>query len=437
MRRIARLRATAMMVRELPAQRRIPFESATHLARRRDLAVRAAVTHAAAHVPHWRETFRRLAVEPSDIRTFADLARLPIVRREDVQRDPERFLTAGTRVADCLELRSSGTSGTPVTVWYDRRAMMAGAAHMDRQRRVVNANVGRRTGYMQANIVPSQSSAFGLSAAYFRAAIALPDRIHVKHEMVPFQAPLEEQVARLAELGAPVLGGFGSAVERVVLAGGYPGLKVVRFGADTFGSAARHAAEDMGLVVLGTYASVEAMRMGWECGAGPELHLNEDISPVRLVDPDGRGVPAGEPGQVVVSNLVNRASVLLNYLQGDLGVMGSGPCDCGRTLPLMTLVQGRADEYLVLGGHEVHPHALGGFATEGVRRFRLVQTVPDRLLVEVEPALGADPGGVRQRVERWCGERLGDGVGEVRLVDELRPGPNGKHRVVVGLGDAG
>ncbi len=87
-----------------------------------------------------------------------------------------------------------------------------------------------------------------------------------------------------------MLGGYGSAVERLLLAGGSPDLQVVQFGADSLSEAARQAAADQGVLVLGAYASVEAMRMGWECGNGPLLHLNEDVAPIRLVDADGETV---------------------------------------------------------------------------------------------------------------------------------------------------
>lgn len=433
MRLTTRVAATARLARELPRQSRIPFESRAQLARRRDRAVRAAVAHAAERVPFWREAFSRLPVAAREVAGFDDLARLPIVTRDDVQSDPERFLAEGTRVADCLELRSSGTCGTPVTVWWNPGAAMAAAANMGRQRRLVQRRIGRRSGYLQANLVPSGPTAARLAASYFRGAAILPDRFHVQHDLIPFDAPADEQLARLRASGAAVLGGYGSAVERLLLAGGAPDLQVVLFGADSLSDAAREAAQKQGVLVLGAYASVEALRMGWECGNGPRLHLDEDVAPIRLVDAGGAAVAPGEPGRVVVSNLVNRASVLLNYLQGDIGVMEGDGCPCGRNLSLMTLMRGRTDEYLLLGGEEVHPHSMGGFATDGVRRFRLVQSEPDRLVVEVEPAPAARADAVREQVERWCSDRFEEGTWEVRLVDELLPGPNGKHRVVVGM----
>ena len=372
-----------------------------------------------------------------DIRTFADLSRLPIVTREDVQADPERFRTEGIALGDCLELSSSGTSGTPLTVWHSPGAAMAAAAHMERQRRILTKRIGRLTGYVQADLVQSESSSFQRGTAFFRRAILVPDRLRVRHVPIPFLAPLEEQLTRIEALRPPVLSGFGSALERILLADGAPGLQVARFGGDALGPAAREAAARRGVLVLGVYQSVEAMRMGFECGHGPRLHLNEDIAPIRLVDEEGRDVEPGRPGEVIVSNLVNRGTVLLNYRQGDVGLREPGSCRCGRTLPLMTLLQGRSDELLVLRGQAIHPHSLGGFPHEGVRRVRLVQAVPDRVRIEVEVAPGVPGAEVRARSERWCLERLGAGVAEVQLVEELLPGPSGKHRVVVGLSEAG
>ncbi len=118
----------------------------------------------------------------ADVSGFGDLVRLPIVTREDVQSDPERFRADGVHAGECLDLRSSGTCGMPVTIWWNPGASMAAAAHMERQRRLVQRRIGRRSGYRQANLVPSQSSAARLGASYFRTAITLPDRFHVQHE---------------------------------------------------------------------------------------------------------------------------------------------------------------------------------------------------------------------------------------------------------------
>ena len=60
------------------------------------------------------------SLRPADIRTAADLAKLPVIEREQLQRDPEYFRSARWPANACLVLRSGGTTGTPLTVFRDR-----------------------------------------------------------------------------------------------------------------------------------------------------------------------------------------------------------------------------------------------------------------------------------------------------------------------------
>ena len=51
------------------------------------------VAHAYEHVPYYRETMRRLGLAPGDIAVGGDLAKLPLIEREQLQRDPEYFVS--------------------------------------------------------------------------------------------------------------------------------------------------------------------------------------------------------------------------------------------------------------------------------------------------------------------------------------------------------
>ena len=76
------------------------------------------------------------------------------------------------------------------------------------------------------------------------------------------------------------------------------------------------------------------------------FHLHEDLCHLDVVDRDGARVPDGEPGEIVLSNLVNRGSVLLNYRIGDLGRISTEPCACGRTTQVLADLEGRVSEYV-------------------------------------------------------------------------------------------
>ena len=76
----------------------VPLAAAIERAQRRQL--RATVAHAYEHVPYYRETMRRLGLGPADFETASDLAKLPLIEREQLQRDPEYFVSRAEPLAE-------------------------------------------------------------------------------------------------------------------------------------------------------------------------------------------------------------------------------------------------------------------------------------------------------------------------------------------------
>ena len=93
---------------------RLPFRSRATIERAQRRRLRGAVAHAYEHVPYYRETMRQLALVPSDLRTAADLAKLPLIERDQLQRDPEYFVSRARPLSDYVEAQSSGSTGEPI-----------------------------------------------------------------------------------------------------------------------------------------------------------------------------------------------------------------------------------------------------------------------------------------------------------------------------------
>lgn len=55
----------------------------------------------------------------------------------------------------------------------------------------------------------------------------------------------------------------------------------------------------------------------------------------------------------MISNLTNRATVLLNYELGDLVTLSTEPCPCGRTLPVIETLDGRSEDLILRPGGEL------------------------------------------------------------------------------------
>jgi len=161
--------------------------------------------------------------------------------------------------------------------------------------------------------------------------------------------------------------------------------KMVAYGADTMSEDGMELIrEGFGVSIFATYGSIEAPGIGFLCEECTGFHLNVDLVHVKLIDAEGRRLGPGERGEVVVSNLIDRATVLLNYRLSDLGVLLEQPCPCGRTLPLAK-IEGRVEDILRLpDGGFLHPSSVYNVFIQGrlrdggqVLQFQLVQRAID------------------------------------------------------------
>lgn len=114
-------------------------------------------------------------------------------------------------------------------------------------------------------------------------------------------------------------------------------------------------ARAFGAVVVDRYAAEETGMLAGECPDGGR-HLQSEINLVEIVDDDGKPVPAGVEGHVVVTVLYGYAMPLIRYRIGDQASLSPTPCSCGRTLPVLRRVAGRSrDLFRFANGRGVWP----------------------------------------------------------------------------------
>ena len=145
-----------------------------------------------------------------------------------------------------------------------------------------------------------------------------------------------------------------------------------------------------------------------ECREAPGgLHLLEGDYVTEVIDPHaGAPVPAGQVGELVLTNLGRRGSPLLRYRTGDLVRPDPQPCRCGRTfLRLDGGILGRTDDMIHLRGNNVYPSAL----EDVIRRFpevaeyRIEVDASEALAalrIEVEPYANGDPNGLTESISQ-------------------------------------
>lgn len=387
-RELRRLYGSAVIAAHLPGQTRAPYAPRTTIVARRDRRVRETVRLAARTVPFYRDWFARSGVDPHAIRSADDLARLPVLDRELERARPDLFLSDARRARGALRFATSGSTGTPLHVAHDPISLLANIPWGERERAPVNRICGSFR--PKELYVGYETSTFKKVTAFYAEAARLP--VAPKRRFVPLDTPADEIAALFDSERPDVLVGYGGWLDlffRTVEARGLtlrPPKMVMYMGEALPHGARAFIEERFGVPVLSRYNAVESFKIGFFCERRTGFHLHEDLCHVRIVGDDGRDLPAGTPGRVLISNLVNRATVLLNHPIGDVAALATEPCPCGRTLRLLTELEGRVEDALTLDdGRFVHPRSVWQALKDDadVLQYQLVQTEPRRFVLSL------------------------------------------------------
>jgi phenylacetate-CoA ligase len=189
-----------------------------------------------------------------------------------------------------------------------------------------------------------------------------------------------------------------------------------------------------GAPVYNEYGCGEVGAMAYACARG-RLHIMTENVLVECLDEEQRPVHAGEIGELVVTDLTNRAMPLLRYRLGDRAVMGSG-CTCGRGFPVIEQVMGRIHDVVYTpAGRRWHGEKLDYLMSQlygehgGFRQYQVVQHTAHDLLIRLV-ADEAIPSALERRIVEYVSEQLDGMRAQVVRVDSIERAPSGKIRVV-------
>lgn len=417
--------------RRLEASQRWPRErrDTERLAR-----LRALLDHAAVFVPRWREA----GLPPGhDLASLDDIHRLPTTVKAELQAHAADFRSTAP-LGRLVRKTTGGSTGVPVTIWKTRLAMA-----------LELAATWRGYGWAGVGVGDRQARFWGvpLDASGRRKARAI-DWICNRHRFSAFRFGPEDlgrYAAELRRFQPRWLYGYVSML--CELADHYragseaPGLDlacIVTTSEVLTPPQRQLLAEVFGTRIFNEYGCGELGTIAHECEHG-RLHLSEENLLVEILDGD-RSCAPGEMGEIVVTELNNRAMPLLRYRLGDFGSLAAGSCPCGRTLAVLENVFGRAYDFLVdRQGRRFHGEIVLYVFEEaarlglGVRQFQVVQEDLDRFRVRIVPGVG-DPAASRRHLETTLREQLGaDAHFEFETVPVIPREKSGKMRLIVGL----
>nr|WP_298038048.1 phenylacetate--CoA ligase [uncultured Desulfuromonas sp.] len=341
-------------------------------------------------VPCYQEKFRDLGIEPGDVSTLQDLAKLPFTTKEDLRLGyPYGMFAVPLREVVRIH-SSSGTTGKPTVVGYTRADLnswtelaarfMTAAGVTDEDIVHVAFGYGLFTG------------AFGLHYGAERIGASV---IPMSSGNTDKQLMIMQDYRSTALVSTPSYAlTMADRMEKVGIDPAGLALRVGLFGAEPWSEQMRREIEErLGIVATDNYGLSEVMGPGiaGECLHRRGMHIFEDQFIAEIIDPDsGEVLPPGSVGELVLTTINKEAFPMIRYRTRDITRLHYEPCDCGRTHVRMEKTMGRSDDMLIIKGVNVFPTQIEEvlFQVEGCEpHYQLVverEGSSDTLEVQVE-----------------------------------------------------
>jgi phenylacetate-CoA ligase len=365
------LRVSVRELTTLPAVLRAPRRRRAQIDADALAGIQGMLTFARRQVPYYREH----AEYEREVFELTELAGLPILDKPRVlAAGVERFHAVSTRGFHVD--RSSGTTGRVIEVRHDDAAYGYHGATVLRRFLVS----GYRPWWPIVQLKP-----FPRPVRWFQRLGLFPRTV------VDSALPDDELARRVLASRPCVLMGYPVALRGLLRVLDDPELKALRrrlrlvlTDSELLSAEGRRLLEQrFGVPVLDEYSAYEVLTVSSQCQSG-SMHIDEDRVWVEIVDDDGRPVPNGVEGRVVVTHFRERAMPLIRYSVGDRAVRQPDSCPCGRTTATMALTAGRTDDVVVLpDGHHVYTGTFLGLAmfTPGVAESMVHQSADGAIMI--------------------------------------------------------
>jgi len=381
--------------------------------------------------PYYRRVFEALDVDFSES-PFDILSRLPLLAKETLRTSGNQLITIspvpkGTRV-----FRSSGSTGTPVEIYYtpEFHAFELAAPEVRSLRWAKTDYQSRRVMFGARKVCAFEQD----EPPFWRISpvenMAYASIYHLSPQFIPHYLEF------LRDYKPELITGFPSAlltVANFALEHGewLPPPKAIITTSEALTDLAKlRIQKAWNCRVYERYGAVEGCVLATECEKG-RLHISPEVGIVEILNSEGEPVEPGETGELVCTGLENTLQPLLRYRIGDMAQWAKNQrCECGRTMPVIESIEGRVEDLCYTrDGRQILRF---DSVFKGVRKIREAQVVQEA--IDLFAIRVVTERGFGDREERQLEENVKLYIGDVRVdvqkVDQIDRGSSGKFEAV-------
>jgi phenylacetate-CoA ligase len=398
--------------------------------RRQADALRAILQHSVSTVPFYRALGPVVDLRGDSESILYQLAQMPVITKGDVRGAPDRFVSERIPPSRRMAMRTSGTTGTPLTIFQTRHAVRFQWAIWWRHK----TRFGIRPGEPFLSFGARVPALGENSAIPWRENYAL-GQTYLVTSLLRGRA-LQQTIDMVRRRRFAYFTGYPSAMyvlAREILDRGVDlehAPRMIFTGSDALTPGFRTVIEQaFRSMISDNFGSAEMCGNLSQCPHG-RYHVDHELGIVELLPVAHTDDPSLR--RLVCTGLVNRAMPFIRYDLGDFARVSDRRCGCGRSSPSVESVDGRAEDFI---------QTPDGRLVTGLNQ--VLEWVPDVTEAQVrqdEPAaldvLLVTRGQITELQSTVLFRELRKRVGEameirLRRVDHIPREANGKFRAVV------
>ena len=389
---------------------------------------------AARRVPYYREKWRGL--DWKSVRSAKDLYILPLLDRQSIRQNEKAFIAGGLNPESLWLEKTSGTTGTPLKVYWAPSTLPKWAALKDTMiRSAVGVDNGQPRAMMGTRPIMRGRADTPPYWRYNRTWKQLYlSSYHVS------QATARLYAEAIQRYGSEWITGIGSALAALAecaLQSGVPETPLRRaiVSGDTLLPAMRSSIESFfKCKCFDHYGQNEGVAMAMECLHG-KMHVIPGVGIWEILREDGSPCAPDEVGEIVGTSLINDAMPLIRYRLGDYAAWAKDQfCPCGNQQPVIKDLEGRMDDYVITSDGRKIGRISSAFKYPTIHSAQIVQDRPGHAYLLVRPGDGytsTNADAVRDDIL----ERIGAFDLQILEVPEVPKTQQGKAVLVVRLSE--
>jgi len=394
--------------------------------------LQAILKYATKYVPYYKKLQQNGDFDTAQIKHVSDLTKLPILKKEDIREQPDKYISTKFKKSELIAINTSGTTGKTLKIYVDKNSRRYSYAFYTRLKNWAGISGNdKNITFAGRTIVPPDSS----TPPFWRSNPAwhnyLFSSYHLSTENIKFY------IDKITEINPVFIDSYPSSIYTLAKYMKEYQInkikpKAIITSSETLLDSQREIIEEVfNCSVFDQYGCAEQVVFVSQCEKG-SYHINPEYGIVEFIREDGSLAKCGEEARLICTGFTNYAMPLIRYDIGDTGILSNKKCACGRNFPVIEKIVGRTDDILIMrDGRQVGRLDPVFKGLQTIKEAQIVQEDFDNVILNVVPGKLFQISDA-ETVVHELKKRLGTNINvHINVVSRIKRTSSGKFRAVI------